>query len=40
MVNKVKLNSRLHVSLSLRFKSFEVPEGGELPRQKIDLGNV
>lgn len=40
MVNKVKLNSRLHVSLNLRFKSFEVPGRGELPGHKINLGNV
>lgn len=36
MVNNVKLNSRLHVSLNLRFKSFEVPERGELPGHKVN----
>lgn len=40
MVNKLKLNSRIHVSVSLRFKTFEVPEGSELQRHEIKLGNV
>lgn len=33
MVNH-KLNSRLHVSLNLRFKRFEGSERGELPGHK------
>lgn len=40
MINH-KLNSELHVSLNLRFKSFEGSERGELPghKKKKKLGN-
>lgn len=40
MVNKDELNSRVHVSLSLRSTSFEVHEGGELPRCQVNAGNI
>lgn len=40
MVNKDELNSRVHVSLSLRSTGFEVHEGGELPRHQVNAGNV
>lgn len=40
MINKDELNSRVHVSLSLRSTGFEVHEGGELPRHQVNAGNV